>query len=570
MGRVPAEASCGRWVRAALVTAACGCYLGVAVSQLTLPGLEYDEVFFGPAALGRTHDFSAPSALEPVARFSPLASTAFLLSVGDYALPVMLMPYWGALKVYLQAPVFALWGASPWTIRLPAVALGAFTLWLFARWCARLFSPAMALLALILLASDPSYVFYTRHDLGGAAVSLLLVVAPLWCLACWSETSGVGLWSLAFFLFGLGLYHRLDYLGFLAAVGTTALVCFGKPLLSRLARREVFLAGVFFVLGCSPLLFFVWQRPSLAATTLSLAAPAQDFSSVARLKGYVLWTVLNGTSLYDFFTGRSGVNVGRVVTAEGEARIGSFVAAEQSLSVSSLFTGTLTPYCLLFFGAVLWFFHPPPALKTLGVLLAVLLLCLLVMPGALRGHHFAVFLPVAQAFLASSLLFLRKKMQNHWARATLVALGVACVGANLAVNLRYHRFLAATGGRGIWSEAIYDLSHYLQEHCAAQRCFIGDWGMGTQVVTLAGGSLAVEEVFWPYLQGGDEGSFERLVRTEPALFIFYADPYVNFSRPKRLFFAAARKAERRVVVDRVFRERDGTPVIEVVKAEGSN
>ena len=199
------------------------CYVSLTLSQLSLPGLEYDEVFFGPVTLGRTQDFSAPSTLEPAARVSPLASTAFLWRVGDYALPVMLMPYWGAVKVYLQAPVLALWGASPWAIRLPAIVLGAFTLLLFERLCSRVFSRAVTLLALLLLASDPSFVFYVRHDFGGAALTLFLVLAPLWFLVRWRETAQGGLWSLAFFLFGFGLYHRVDYLGFLAAVASVAI-----------------------------------------------------------------------------------------------------------------------------------------------------------------------------------------------------------------------------------------------------------------------------------------------------------------------------------------------------------
>jgi hypothetical protein len=94
---------------------------------------------------------------------------------------------------------------------------------------------------------------------------------------------------------------------------------------------------------------------------------------------------------------------------------------------------------------------------------------------------------------------------------------------------------------------------------------MGDWGMGTQVVTLTEGKLPVEEFFWPYIDGEDKGGLDTLVHTERALFIFYADPYVNFSRPKRLFYAAAQRADLEVRVDRIFTERDGTPVIEVVQ-----
>ena len=95
--------------------------------------------------------------------------------------------------------------------------------------------------------------------------------------------------------------------------------------------------------------------------------------------------------------------------------------------------------------------------------------------------------------------FLRAQLHSRWARIGLVTLGLAIVSANLGLDYRYHRLLAETGGRGIWSDAIYDLTGYLQQRCPTQRCFIGDWGLGTQVLTLAGGQLAIEEMFWPYI-----------------------------------------------------------------------
>lgn len=554
------------------------CYVSVAIAQLDRPGLEYDETFWGPAALGRTRDFTAPSAIAPASRFSPLAFTTFAPSLGAYVLPVMLMPYWGALKVYLQAPVFALWGVSPWTIRLPAIVLGAFTLLLFERLCACICSPAVALLALILLASDPSFIFYIRHDFGGAALTLFLVIAPLWCLVRWRETTRIAWWSLAFFLFGFGLYHRLDYLGFLTALASVTIVCrffpsFYGALSSllpfrQLGKREISFAGLGLFLGMSPLLFFAWQRPTIAATVLSQAvsSPRQDFVSVVQLKGYVLWTVLNGMSMYDFFANRCTVNIGKVVAADGEVRVGSFAAAEQSFPLSSLFTGTLTPYWLLFFSVVLWWFHPPPTLRVLGALLFALLLWLFVMPSALRGHHFVVFLPFAQAFLAVSLLWMWEQARLRWTKVVMIVLVVACIGANLAVALRYHHFLIASGGQGVWSTAIYDLSSYLREQCATQRCFLGDWGMGTQVMTLAQEELLIEEVFWTTLQGHDR-PFDDLQRIKDALFVFYTDPYVNFSRPKRLFFMSAAQAGLTLEIVRVFPDRQGTPILEVIKVK---
>ena len=55
--------------------------------------------------------------------------------------------------------------------------------------------------------------------------------------------------------------------------------------------------------------------------------------------------------------------------------------------------------------------------------------------------------------------------------------------------------------------------------------------------------------------------------THTPLFVFYTDRYVNFSRPKQLLYDTANKAGLEVTVERVFTQRDGTPVIEVVSLQ---
>ena len=145
-------------------------------------------------------------------------------------------------------------------------------------------------------------------------------------------------------------------------------------------------------------------RPS-PPSVRSVAAPPHELLAAAQVKGYVLWTVLNGRSLYDFFADRSGINVGRVVTPDGDTRVGSYVASQQPVLLSSLLTGSLTPYCILGLLVGMWWVRPPPELQALGVFLACLAACVLVVQGALRGHHFVLFVPFVQAFLAAGLLF---------------------------------------------------------------------------------------------------------------------------------------------------------------------
>ena len=577
-------------------------YMSLALSQLRLPGLAYDEAFFGPAALGRTQDFLSLTAIEPVdsaARYSPLAFSTFALSFGDISVPIMLMPYWGALKAWLVAPWFAWWGASVELLRLTAIGIGTLSLVCFLGVLRHCFSPLIALLAGLFVATDPSYLFYTRHDFGGAGLSLLFMLAPLVCLVWWQTTERLGYWAAAFGLCGLGLYHRLDFMAFLVALGGCGVWCL-RPLLRQwLGWKTLSIAGLAFALGVSPFLLFVWQRPVIAASPLLLATPAADASEligVARLKGYVLATVLNGTALYDFFSADSGISVGRVVTPDGDKRVGVF-SPEQPLRLASLVSGTLTPYVLILIvchigfvsrGSVSHVSACAPAVRTLGVFVCLFVACLFLVRGALRGHHFVVLVPAVGTLLATAGQHIFQSLRHSWARVGILAVGIACLGANLGVDYRYHQLLSATGGRGIWSDAIYDLTAYLQQVCPTRRCLLGDWGMGTQVLTLASGQLAIEEMFWPYLssaartpeqqqlqeqqllqlmQPNASHSSNPLVPTHPPLFVFYTDRYVNFSRPKQLLYDTANTAGLEVTVERVFTQRDGTAVIEVVSLQ---
>jgi hypothetical protein len=579
-------------------------YTSLALFQLRLPGLAYDEVFFGPAALGRTQDFLTPMATEPVdsaARYSPVAFSTFALSLGEISVPIMLMPYWGALKAWLVAPWFAWWGVSVELLRLTAIGIGALSLVCFLGVLRYYFSPLIAFLAGLFVATDPSYLFYTRHDFGGAGLSLLFMFAPLVCLVWWQTTESVGYWAAAFGLWGLGLYHRLDFMAFLAAMGGCGLWCFRPIVRQWLGWKTLSIAGLAFSFGVSPFLLFVWQRPVIAASPLLLATPAEDASeliAVAQLKGYVFATVLNGTALYDFFSDSSGVSVGRVVTPDGERQVGVF-SPEQPLRLASLVSGTLTPYVLILIVCHMCFVFcvsgpvsaSAPAVRALGVFVCLFVACLFLVRGALRGHHFVVLVPAVATVLATAGQHIFLSLRQSWARVGILAVGIACIGANLVVDYRYHQLLSATGGRGMWSDAIYDVTVYLQQVCPTRRCLLGDWGMGTQVLTLASGQLAIEEMFWPYLNSDartpeqhqlQEQQLLQLMQpnasnlsnspnspnavgpTHPPLFVFYTDRYVNFSRPKQLVYDTANSTGLEVRVERVFTQRDGTPVIEVV------
>src|ERR1700682_5958715 len=80
----------------------------------------------------------------------------FSVRLGHYNLPLMNMPYIGALKLWLYAPIFRLWQPAAGSIRVPAILLGAATIVIFWGLLNRMHSRAAAWVGCILLATDTS------------------------------------------------------------------------------------------------------------------------------------------------------------------------------------------------------------------------------------------------------------------------------------------------------------------------------------------------------------------------------------------------------------------------------
>src|SRR5579864_8684344 len=116
-----------------------GLFLFFACFRLREPGLEYDEVLFANAALGNLDG----------------SFLAYAVRVGHRTLPIMLMPYIGAVKAWIYTFIFTLGPISATTVRLPMIFLGVITL-VATYFCAvPLFNRKTGLITVTLLSTDP-------------------------------------------------------------------------------------------------------------------------------------------------------------------------------------------------------------------------------------------------------------------------------------------------------------------------------------------------------------------------------------------------------------------------------
>ena len=95
------------------------------------------------------------------------------------------MPAIGPTTSYLLMPAFKLAGVSVLTLRLTTLMVGGLTLLLAWGFLRELFDERIAGLTVLLLALDPTYIFWSRTGAWVAQPMLPLCLAALWCLWRW-------------------------------------------------------------------------------------------------------------------------------------------------------------------------------------------------------------------------------------------------------------------------------------------------------------------------------------------------------------------------------------------------
>lgn len=217
-------------------------YLALALHQLALPGLHYDEA-----------KEAGVNAMEILLRQDVHAFRSAGLQAGTLFLPIMVQDYIGALNVYLALPWLALVGTRPEALRLLAVACGLVTLVLTWRLGTDLVPeepgearrhrretgpqapgatrpvPVAGAVAALLLALSPSFVFWSRQGVFVTNVATTLAVATVWAgFRYWQEQQKGRMQPRFLYLFallaGLGLWTKLLFVWILGAMAVTLAV----------------------------------------------------------------------------------------------------------------------------------------------------------------------------------------------------------------------------------------------------------------------------------------------------------------------------------------------------------
>ena len=558
-----------RAVEVALLLLGLGAFLTLTLYQITLPGLHYDEAV------------EVVPAMQLLLGQPVITHRSSGLRLDGHLFPIMVMDYIGALNTYLILPFFALLGINVFAIRLMPILVGVLTLLLTYRLGRELYNPRIGVVAALLLAVQPSFVFWSRQG-----IFVTNITAPI-ALACafygvrwWRGGAARNLYAAAF-LAGLGLYAKFLFLWVIGAL-VVALVVLNAdrwwqalrqrnlaPFPFRLKWYHVLLAGLCFLLGIAPLIVFNLQTQGTILTLthnltssyyhtnnlnlpLNLKVRLERFRAV--LEGshhlwYLGWNFNDQYWPWIFIAALIITALVVIVRARDEGRRAFFpwvvigcVIVASTVTVSDL-----------------WFTHfailmPWPALAV------AMALDLLARRGGLDRLHLA---RSVSAWRDS-----RLARQFSLGLALVVLVGTLLIGTDLQVDRAYHRELTRSGGAGAHSATIYDLAAYLEKK-GITKPVIMDWGIDAPLRILTQGRVQPVEIFGYEWEAGED--FRRRVaetlQNPNNVYVFHSPQDTVFQR-REAFEAEVTAEGKTIVEEKTFRDRSTIPIFVLLRVEG--
>jgi len=550
--------------------------------QLHLPGLHYDEA--KEAGLNAMELITG----QPVMAFRDAA-----VQLGPWRLPLMVQDYIGALNVVLAVPFLAIGGVNVVALRWLPLLTGALTLVVTWRVAWRLGGPLAASATALLLAVNPAFIFWSRQGVFVTNLTALIFMSALLTgLRWWALRRPRDLWLTAF-LCGLGVYAKLLFIWAIGALLVLAGVAWLlKARRSKLEARNSKLEA---------------RSPKHLALTWALAL----VFFLIPLVPLILFNLRTGGTLNTLFgnLGQSyyGVN-NSAYLPNLLTRLGQLIAllrAEHLGYLGGPFANALAPWLLLALVLLAGVAASLDArkrnvrqtgtgiLSVIRILTPLLLLALMIAQSAFTVSdlfitHYALLLPLiplAGGLAFGALMQAGSEVPGEGgtedadrgiglAPRVLHALAIIALvgwaGSDLVTDIRYHRALAATGGHGAHSDAIYAVAEHLDKAKLTAPVVL-DWGLDAPIRYLTAGRVQPIEVFgYDSLDAPDPDFAERINRlldNPDTLYLAHLPEYTVFRERVNTLADLASKRGLTLRQRALYTERDGTPLIIMYRAE---
>ncbi|NER79345.1 MAG: hypothetical protein F6K42_07115 [Leptolyngbya sp. SIO1D8] len=441
-----------------------------------LPGLYYDEVLFVNAALGGiNNDF-------------------IFKEVFDF--PIMLMPYIGALKAYIYYPIFHVFGVSPESIRLPSIFISVLTL-LIAFYLGKLFfrNQYLAALLVVLMATDPAFIYSTRLDWGPVTLMNLLKISSLFFLfkilrEGTSKNISLSTWMFALCLL-LGLFDKLNFIWFITAICLSTIIFYPVRIrdIFHLYKFQIAKPFLAFLIAFSGIVIFL-VLPILGLGVNQTAA-AQPFGERLQSIFNIYKITTDGQSIYGFIFAEDLSRVSHINSISLiiflTTAIALFWRLKQEMDRRRSPKGaednnkpiSMTESPVVLYGFLL-------------ILFSLIFLQILFTKQAGGPHHIMMLFPLAHFINIASVPIILKSFSRQKSLLTtnliILVLAFGCLlYSQLAVVQEYSQtFRKGDQFSNLWSPTIYQLSDYLNLQTASTDQVVSiDWGVHNQLFSLA-------------------------------------------------------------------------------------
>lgn len=477
---------------------ACLLFLFLSVRYIESPGVYYDEALQANTAVYLTQK-----------KVETGHCSAWDWEVGGLTIPLMCGEYTGAVKSYVLAPAFYLFGSTAAVMRLTMVMVALLgVLWTmgFAR---RAGGDSAGVFAVWLVATDPGLIILARNDWGPVAIAFALRMAALYYLLRWWKSGGRRIYLvLAAALMGLGVWDKTSFLWIMVALGIAGvyvwLVNRGRP---RLTAKDAAMASIAWLTTSLPL--WVYNLGFDWITFRLVKMPGQKVT-LMDLIGFMprrtedLLKLMSGGSVAEWMFGKP-------------------LPATMGLSETILAPMAMAA-AIVFLAICLW----QRKWSHLGLLLltAILIAEIYATPRHVSYHHWIGIYPLPQLLigLACGICWQEAMKMRSPARVAIGGLLLAAllgtIGANLAVMRGYHQLMREEGGAGMWNDAIYPLADLLKRKYADREIRVLDWGVTNQLMMLSSGQLKLREHFdWQPNRSRPSEEFARLLRDPVNVFL---------------------------------------------------
>jgi 4-amino-4-deoxy-L-arabinose transferase-like glycosyltransferase len=521
-----------------------GCYVVFNVHLVSASGLYYDELI----QVAPVMQFLRPASQSPWPQLEP----AF--QIGQHSLSLMTMPYIGAVKQLFMLPGLQLLGSGVFAVRYTTIGLGAVALGLTYAVGRRLAptSTIAPLLAVALLAVDPSFSFYTRIDYGPTAVMLVARLTAMLLFLSWYRRDRWWILWLSGFVLGIGVYDKTNFLWTVAALCVSAVVVYPRCVRSRFSLRSCSIWVTGLAVGALPLIVYNvkdWSFPTLQAAQSNTDVAHGLFDRLSQ-RVHVLEDVLTGrVAAYPSGTSIVGHQWWQAALAV------VFAAAVLGLWATS-------PYVR----AIL----RPLAFSALAM--AITVAAAVATTGGFAGHHLVLTYPFPQMALAFAVVLVgraaRASDRSRFVAIPAFVVALVVVTAIALLGVRTNQLIAAgferTGGVGNWSDATARLGPAVRAAKATSPILAADWGISLPLFVYEQGEIPVVDVF-PLIvdRTQDAVALPDSVFRPGSLVVLHPPAVTNFPDARTSFFARARPSGLVPHLVSTIDDRSGQPELEV-------